>query len=221
MSDTLATLRAEAQTMGEYYPPQIGDSEMNAYLNSALAAFQTRLAEIDETRIAVEDDLKPAAGDRLTDLPIDCEKPLVVAVEDSSSPVGYTQLERINAAEYYAYTGAVAVTKREVRYLLRAREIEWWPKASGDWIRLVYIPTLPGLSDSDSYDPGISGWKPWVLSHALIVCAVKLNESPQGWQQIHKAADERLVWQGRFDHARARRLSGAPPPYPTRKRFRY
>ena len=218
---TLAMLRAEAQAMGEYYPPQIAETEMDGYLQSALVAFQIRVTEIDDARLGKVSEFRPDAGDARSLLPEDCEKVLTLAVEDASTPVGYVQLERINADAFYQASGPTSVGKLGVRYLLRAREIEWWPRASGDRIRLLYIPQLADLGENELYDPGFSGWKPWVLSHALMVCAAKLSESTQGWQLIHRAADERLQWQVRLDHARPRRLSGAPPPYPTSKRFRY
>lgn len=223
-SENLGDLYDDLKLMGEWYPPQIAATEAYAYINAGIVAFQIRMTEIDEQRVATTDDstVAPSAGDATSALPAGCEKLLTVAVADSASPVGWTQLDRINRSEFYDLVGPISANKRQVKYMLEGSNIRWWPEASGDAIRVVYIGTITELTDpAHTYDPGISGWKQWVLSHAAQTCAAKLDEDTRSWARIHEQADARLAWQARYDHARPRRLSGAPPVQPQRMRFRY
>jgi hypothetical protein len=142
-------------------------------------------------------------------LPTDLYKLLGVDLQTNGAPNGWLTLRPFNMAERnrnWRPNAAPIVGFTSLRYRLHGTNLWLTPlPASGQTLRIWYVPRLATFTgDTDTLD-GISGWTEYVIVDAAIKCMVKEESDPSALFAQKAALLKRI------EEAAGNRDEGAPP----------
>jgi hypothetical protein len=142
-------------------------------------------------------------------LPTDLYKLLGVDLQTNGSPNGWLTLRQFMMAERnrnWRPNASAVVGFTSLRYRLHGANLWLTPlPASGQSLRIWYVPRLTEFTgDTDTLD-GISGWTEYVIVDAAIKCMVKEESDPSALMAQKAGLLKRI------EEAAGNRDEGAPP----------
>lgn len=210
---TLLQLRTEArQEADQVNSTFVSDAELTTWVNSA--AFE--LYDILISKYGDAYYVKAPPYSFTTDgtnetfaLPTDLYKLLGVDLQTNGAPNGWLTLRPFQMAERnrnWRPNAAPIVGFTSLRYRLHGSNLWLTPlPASGQTLRVWYVPRLTPLSaDGDTFD-GISGWEEYIVVEAAIRCLVKEESDPSAMFARKAALLKRI------EEMASNRDEGAPP----------
>ncbi len=169
LGDMRSDVRLRADLVGNQF---VTDSEINEYLNQALAEFYDRLVGARGQEYYATEQVITTTGTEAYALPATHYETLYVELEDSGARV---RLGSYSFHERARLLGTSAPNPgRPVAFRIIAGNITFLPApTAGYTIRHWYAPASPRLTlDADTWD-GVDGWEEYAIWRAVAYCQQK------------------------------------------------
>jgi len=209
---TLLEMRTQVRQRADIVNSQFfTDSELNGYINQSLFELYDLLVESygENYFVAPPFIINTDGINQFFNLPTNFFKELGVdllinGLQESAvtiKPFNFSDRNRYSIPNFQTFYGV-----SNLRYRLNGNQIWFTPlPASGQTIKLWFIPSMPTLSlDTDTFD-GFSGWTEYVIIDAAIKC--KIKEESDG--SLLVLAKDKII--KRIESASKNRNAASPP----------
>lgn len=192
---TLLQMRTKArQHADQENSPFIGDTELTAYINSAIQELYDMLIQAGEYYYIANEDVTISANVDTYDLPDDFYKLLGIDLvfgngqNLSLKPFNFTERNRYNFYPEFGYSSG-----NNLKYIIQGDQLKFIPIPVGsNQIKVWYAPVFtPLVDDADTFD-GINGWEDMAVLDAAIKMMIKEESDPQALMLERQRIEARI-----------------------------